>query len=64
MKELYISPELEILCFAPIENIANDLGASWDWGTGLNTAAGDNISQPDILNPDDYTEDVEDIEGL
>ena len=23
MKELYISPELEILCFAPVQGIAN-----------------------------------------
>lgn len=24
MKEKYISPELELLCLAPIENLAND----------------------------------------
>ena len=24
MKEKYISPELELLCLAPVENLAND----------------------------------------
>lgn len=25
MKELYIAPEVEVLCFAPVENLATDI---------------------------------------
>lgn len=33
MKEQYISPEMKLLCFAPMENLANggvDFGDLWD----------------------------------
>lgn len=29
MKKLYISPELEIWCFIPMENMANGNGIDW-----------------------------------
>ena len=29
MKKLYISPELEIWCFMPMENVANGNGVDW-----------------------------------
>lgn len=28
-KEFYIAPEVEIICFAPVENLA---AGSWGWG--------------------------------
>lgn len=40
MKELYISPELEILCFMPMEGIATDYDltlAGQDLDNGLST---------------------------
>lgn len=30
MKELYISPELKVTCFAPVERLANDDGIKFD----------------------------------
>jgi len=36
MKELYIAPEVEILCFMPVEALAAD---TWGWST---FGAGDN----------------------
>ena len=30
MKELYISPALNVLCFAPAERVANDVDLDWD----------------------------------
>ena len=35
MKELYISPEVEITCFAPVEDIANDFWESNNGGGAL-----------------------------
>ena len=29
MKELYIAPEMEIMCFAPMEKLANGFDISW-----------------------------------
>ena len=29
LKELYIAPEVEILCFSPVEKLANN----WGWST-------------------------------
>lgn len=54
MKELYISPELEILCFAPIEGIASFVPV---YGTGAT------IDPNDISNvgDDQYWEDNSDF---
>ena len=30
MKELYISPALNVLCFAPAERVASDVDLDWD----------------------------------
>ena len=58
MKELYIAPELEILCFAPVEGIAADdfvktygISRNGDdpWSTGEN-ATGD---WDDRIDPDE-----------
>lgn len=38
MKEFYIAPEVEVLCFAPVEELANEFWSTWsaggDNGTG------------------------------
>lgn len=40
MKELYIAPEVEIVCFAPIERLAT--GDSWNWpGISMFSDSGD-----------------------
>ena len=52
MKELYISPELEILCFLPMEGIATE--PEWARGVG-NLDEGLSTGES---RPDDYNEDV------
>lgn len=48
MKELYIAPEAEIICFAPVEELALD-GASWqNLGGG---ADGSEIYNPEPTDP-------------
>lgn len=38
MKEIYIAPEVEVLCFAPVEALANEFWNTWSMsgenGTG------------------------------
>ena len=34
MKEIYIAPEVEILCFQPVETLASFLTTTWNWGNG------------------------------
>ena len=59
MKELYISPELEILCFAPMEQLANGfdnsvqvfenfsrLGAADDNGASTTGNVKDDVTLP------------------
>ena len=53
MKELYISPELEILCFLPAQGIATATWQSVD--DGLSTVES---------KPGDYDETVDPGEGL
>ena len=55
MKELYISPELEILCFLPVEGIATEP----EWARGVGTDEG--LSTGENL-PGDYNDT--DIEGI
>lgn len=38
MKELYVSPEVEITCFAPVEALANDSWQTWDARSGSTTS--------------------------
>ena len=57
MKELYISPELEILCFLPVEGIANE--ATWQ-----NQRAIDDGLSTSESRPGDYDETVDPGEGL
>ena len=57
MKELYISPELEILCFLPVEGIANE--ATWQ-----NQRAIDDGLSTSESRPGDYDEPVDPDEGL
>lgn len=60
MKEPYISPEVEILCFAPVEAVAAD---DWSWNTwGLTRDsngsgklpgnASDEIVEGGVISPD------------
>lgn len=56
MKELYISPELEILCFLPVEGIAS---ATW-----ANQRAIDDGLSTNESRPGDYDETVDPGEGL
>ena len=48
MKELYISPETEIITFAPVEQLANNYGFNYDtWGNatdlGFGTSTGTSV---------------------
>lgn len=54
MKELYIAPEAEIICFAPIEELAD----SWNWSdnpvsfmSSGNSNATVEIEIPEATNP-------------
>ncbi len=54
MKELYISPELEILCFMPFEGIATaNIDVTLPGGSG-----DDGLSFGETTRADDYNEDV------
>lgn len=61
MKEFYIAPEVEIVCFAPIERLA----AEWQgWGGFSISNGGTDDSNQHITVPNETqsTEDIE-IEG-
>ena len=65
MKQLYISPELEILCFAPAENLASNFG--FDTGPGaVPFALKSDAINPSIVEsrPGDYEEDNETVEPM
>ena len=65
MKELYISPELEILCFAPVENIATNTWGGWNaFSMTRTTGTGINPSVSDETFDSDYSEGVEGGEDL
>ena len=65
MKELYISPELEILCFAPVENIAAATWGGWNsFSMARSTDTGFNASVTDETYVDDYTTPVDPGESL
>lgn len=49
MKELYISPELEILCFAPVENLASVTIPTFEGGNSGGVSTGE------VTNDHDYT---------
>ena len=40
MKETYIAPEAELLCFEPMENIANDFWTTWGVRSGEDNGNG------------------------
>ena len=54
MKELYISPELEILCFMPCEGIATDFDINLKSGGNIDNG----LSYGETTKPDDYFEGV------
>lgn len=65
MKELYISPEMEILCFAPAENIAwSEQAPAWSFWGLERSVPGTNPSSGETTLPGDYTQPVEPEEGL
>ena len=48
-KEFYIAPEVEILCFAPVERLANDFDAGWEsWS--IRAGGGDGEIQDSATN--------------
>lgn len=49
MKELYIAPEAEIICFAPVEKLAAD----WENGVSLQSTASPNVEVTNPLDPSD-----------
>ena len=56
MKELYISPELEILCFEPIEELANYIPEVYrdDRGSRINDGLSTGESVPgEVVDPVD-----------
>ena len=58
MKELYISPEMEILCFAPMELMANGFDNSvqvFENFSRLGAAGDDGASSSGNLRDDDVT---------
>ena len=60
MKELYISPELEILCFLPVQGIAT---ASWGtWANGKSDLVDNGLSTGEDFDSD-YNEGVEGGDG-
>lgn len=63
MKELYISPELEILLFAPVQNIAGTYGNSFNtWSIGGTNDRNGLDSNTEAEG--DYTEPVDPGESL
>ena len=42
LKEIYIAPEIEILCFRPVELLANNFTGTWNWSGGTGEAGGGN----------------------
>lgn len=50
MKELYISPELKVLCFAPVERLALDLNDFVDFDNIVENSGADEpiVSDPDL----------------
>ena len=56
MKELYISPELEILCFAPAEGIASNFGTTF--GDGALTWSARSGNSDGISTGEGYEGDV------
>ena len=56
MKEIYMAPEVEILCFQPVETLAN-LATNWSWGSG--TVGGDENEGDDFLEFDSNTDSEE-----
>ena len=48
IKELYISPEVEIMCFQPVESLASFLTGTWNWGSG---DLGDDDEFNDLTSP-------------
>ena len=53
MKELYVSPELELICLTAEERLANDAEASFDFDTLLGEGKNGNA-----VNPSDSDIDV------
>lgn len=56
MKELYIAPEVEILCFAPLEALANE---GWGWNTWGAKYSDTETVLESIEIPENNTEDGE-----
>ena len=52
MKELYVSPEVKLLGFAPVEQLASDYYAEMDDVIGGNSSGGVSNVTPDIGDVD------------
>ena len=48
MKELYISPELNVICFAPVERLANDADLLSESLINLNSEPGASVEDGDF----------------
>ena len=59
MNELYIAPEVEILCFRPVENLANEFMSGWSFGSGQ---AGGNQGELESPGTGEDSEDVEEAD--
>ena len=56
MKELYIAPEVEILCFMPVETLADNWGwSTWDARSGAEDT-GESIYITEPSDPEDGEE--------
>ena len=60
MKELYTSPELEILCFAPMQGIATDWPQTFDL---TQRGTSDNVSIEES-RPGDHDVTIQPSEGM
>lgn len=63
MKEIYIAPEVEILCFQPMEALASFLTSTWNW-PGSGELGDDENQQPgfESTTPGGGGEGEEDVE--
>ena len=61
MKKFYIAPEVEILCFRPVETLATFWSESWNW-PGSGGLGGENNKNPGLENDGASANDEEGAE--
>lgn len=61
LKEIYIAPEVEILCFRPVEMLANDFTSTWNWSGGTGTGGNNDgsLESEDVGQDDEYEGDAD-----